>query len=301
MLRAVLGGPLGDAAAALQAASARPEHLRPGYAEPPPTVSTAYARGDWAALLPEVPEAELSHHAVLVALYEAEGEVRVLLTQRSSHLRAHGGEVSCPGGRRDDTDAAEAEERWLTVDAWTALRESHEEVGLPPHRVQLVCELERLAHPGRGGVFGLITPVVGLIDAAFVAEAEAVQNAEVSRAFTVPLEHFLGTGPGYTVEDAQLEHYMFRRHSWHYHPSPPAAPDPADESSLQPWLLEHGTRVWGMTARAQRNLVGLHPICPALCADTAPASIDRDPRPHRYDRLPPRAGARLDPPLVALP
>ena len=28
MLRAVLGGPLGDAAAALQAASARPEHLR---------------------------------------------------------------------------------------------------------------------------------------------------------------------------------------------------------------------------------------------------------------------------------
>ena len=79
MLRAVLGGPLGDAAAALQAASARPEHLRPGYAEPPPTVSTAYARGDWAALLPEVPEAELSHHAVLVALYEAEGEVRIAL------------------------------------------------------------------------------------------------------------------------------------------------------------------------------------------------------------------------------
>ena len=60
-------------------------------------MSTAYARGDRAALLPEVPEAELSHHAVLVALYEAEGEVRVLLTQRSSNLRAHGGEVSCPG------------------------------------------------------------------------------------------------------------------------------------------------------------------------------------------------------------
>ena len=188
---------LADAVAALRAhASGRPDHLRPGYAEPPPTVSTAYSRGDWAALLPEEPS-EVPHHAVLVALFEAEGgELRVLLTQRNARLRAHGGEVSCPGGRRDDADTAEAEDRSLTVDEWTALREAHEEIHLSTDRVQLVCELPRLAHPGRGGIYGLITPVVGVIDAAFAAEAAAVQNDEVNSVFTVPLEIFLTTGPG---------------------------------------------------------------------------------------------------------
>ena len=73
------GGVLGDAVAALQAASSGwPSHLQPGYTEPPATVSTAYARGDWAALLPE--DGSLAHHAVLVALHEAAGELRALLT-----------------------------------------------------------------------------------------------------------------------------------------------------------------------------------------------------------------------------
>ena len=237
---------LAGAVAALQThASGQPAHLDPGYSEPPATVSTAYSRGDWAALLPEEPSA-LPHHAVLVALFQAEsGELRVLLTQRDARLRAHGGEVSCPGGRRDDTDAADAEARSLTVDAWTALREADEEINLPPEHVLLVCELERLAHPGRGGVYGLITPVVGVIEAGFAAEAAAVRNTEVNSAFTVPLEIFLSTGPGYSVEDTQLEHYKFRRHSWHYHPSPPRL----DPGLLQPWLLENGQRIWGMTAQ----------------------------------------------------
>jgi hypothetical protein len=47
-------------------------------------------------------------------------------TQRGAGLRARGrGEVpGGGGGARDDTDAAEAAARGLTVDAWTALRES---------------------------------------------------------------------------------------------------------------------------------------------------------------------------------
>ena len=77
----------------LQAASSGwPSHLQPGYTEPPATVSTAYGRGDWAALLPE--DGSLAHHAVLVALHEAAGELRALLTMRGAGLRAHAGEVS---------------------------------------------------------------------------------------------------------------------------------------------------------------------------------------------------------------
>ena len=144
------------------------------------------------------------------------------------------------------------------MDAWTALRESHEEVGL--RRTASSSCASWSASPTPAAVaFGLSPPSSALSNVRSWPRRRP-QNAEVSRASTVPLEHFLGTGPGYTVEDAQLEHYMFRRHSWHYHPRHPA-PDPTDESPLQPWLLEHGSRIWGMTARAQQNL-GLHRSAP---------------------------------------
>lgn len=64
------------------------------------------------------------HAAVLVPLFEdAEGVVRVILTQRASSLPTHSGEVCLPGGKRDPGDAD---------DAATALREAHEELGIPP-------------------------------------------------------------------------------------------------------------------------------------------------------------------------
>ena len=42
--------------------------------------------------------------AVLVPLFEAGGETRVVLTRRSSHLRNHRGDVAFPGGRQDPGD-----------------------------------------------------------------------------------------------------------------------------------------------------------------------------------------------------
>ena len=49
-LRAVRGSALGQAVVALQQHSGRPDHLRPTYACPPPSVANVYGRGDWAAL-----------------------------------------------------------------------------------------------------------------------------------------------------------------------------------------------------------------------------------------------------------
>ena len=63
--------------------------------------------------------------AVLVALYLQGGELRAVLTRRRDDLRRHPGEISFPGGRHDPTDAD------LLA---TALREAHEEIGLPPTR-----------------------------------------------------------------------------------------------------------------------------------------------------------------------
>ena len=69
--------------------------------------------------------------AVLAALYLEHGELHAIFTRRRSDLRSHPGEISFPGGRRD-----EGEE--LT---FTALREAEEEIGLDRDAVQLLGAL----------------------------------------------------------------------------------------------------------------------------------------------------------------
>ncbi|GAA5872009.1 hypothetical protein JCM3774_006579 [Rhodotorula dairenensis] len=62
--------------------------------------------------------------AVLVLLHlNPKGELSVTLTTRSKQLRSHPGETALPGGRWEQGDGEGGE--------WTALREAHEEIGLP--------------------------------------------------------------------------------------------------------------------------------------------------------------------------
>ena len=68
---------------------------------------------------------------MLAPLYlDAAGELHAVFTKRRDDLKRHAGEISFPGGRRDPEDAD------LTA---TALREAHEEIGLPPEAVETVC------------------------------------------------------------------------------------------------------------------------------------------------------------------
>src|SRR5205809_6921790 len=70
--------------------------------------------------------------AVLVPLYLDGGALHAVFTKRRDDLSRHAGEISFPGGRQDFPD-----EDLRT----TALREAHEEIGLPPAEVQLVGAL----------------------------------------------------------------------------------------------------------------------------------------------------------------
>jgi 8-oxo-dGTP pyrophosphatase MutT (NUDIX family) len=70
--------------------------------------------------------------AVLVPLFEGDGELHAVFTKRRSDLRLHAGQISFPGGRREPGDAD------LIA---TALREAHEEIGLDPAAVTLVGAL----------------------------------------------------------------------------------------------------------------------------------------------------------------
>jgi 8-oxo-dGTP pyrophosphatase MutT (NUDIX family) len=89
---------------------------------------------------------------VLVALYVQDGELGAVLTKRREDLRRHAGEISFPGGRQDATDA-DLEQ--------TALRETYEEIGLPPESVDVVGALQPTPTIATGYA---VYPFVGLID-----------------------------------------------------------------------------------------------------------------------------------------
>jgi 8-oxo-dGTP pyrophosphatase MutT (NUDIX family) len=90
--------------------------------------------------------------AVLVALYEHDGSLHAVFTRRQSDLRSHAGEISFPGGRRDDDDPD------LIA---TALREAEEEIGLPREAVEILGAL--CPTPTVATSFG-VYPFVGLIE-----------------------------------------------------------------------------------------------------------------------------------------
>ena len=90
------------------------------------------ARGPAKRSLVEVPGVRAS--AVLVPLFEHDGDTWVVLTRRAQHLRSHKGEVSFPGGGQDPGEDLRD----------TALREAREETGLDPATVEIIGELDHL-------------------------------------------------------------------------------------------------------------------------------------------------------------
>lgn len=114
--------------------------------------------------------------AVLIAIANAnDGQESVLLTERAQHLSIHSGEVAFPGGKRDATDNSLLD---------TALRESHEEVGLEPSRVNITHELP-VSHT-RHGIS--VTPYVGRVDS---SQGLVANDGELQSLFWVPINFLL--------------------------------------------------------------------------------------------------------------
>lgn len=128
--------------------------------------------------------------SVLIPLYEdSEGVVQVVLTERSSKLPTHSGEVCLPGGKRDPGDAD---------DVATALREAEEEVGIDPSSVQILARLPCVLSKHLLSV----APVVGVIPAGTRLRPQA---SEVAAVFTAPLHMFVDGCPGYYSRDVEWE------------------------------------------------------------------------------------------------
>ena len=185
--------------------------------EPPlPGSPLANVRGDHdldRASLP-VPEAETSPAAVLVPIVRR-SEATVLLTQRTSTMRQHSGQIAFPGGKVDRADGSPL---------MAALREGEEEIGLDRRLVTPLGYLD----PYITGTGFRITPVVGLVEPTFKL---AINPIEVDDAFEVPL--------GFLMEPGN-----YQRHAREF-----------QGRTRRYYAIPFGERyIWGATAGIIRNL-----------------------------------------------
>ena len=167
----------------------------------PPTIRLG-AAAPWAGLPPEAtrlplaevrrrclafpeperppPVADVQAAAVLVPLFEAGGETRVVLTRRPESMPSHRGDVAFPGGK------VHPEVDRTLVDA--AVREAEEEIGLSPTAVEVVAELDTISTVTSRF---LVAPFVGV-----VAEPPELRPdpREVERVFDVALSELMADG-----------------------------------------------------------------------------------------------------------
>lgn len=157
---------------------------------------------------------------VLVLIAGSEETPEIVFTRRAWHLRSHTGEVSFPGGRYEPGD--------VDLEA-TALRESHEEIGLVPSAVEIVGQLDRLTTVSSEA---LIVPVVGLMTTA----ANLVPDpTEVDDILHVPVSEL-------------LDPRIYRSELWSVNWS-------GENSEIEVTFFElSGDTLWGATARMLRNL-----------------------------------------------
>lgn len=112
--------------------------------------------------------------AVLLPLFERDGEAHVWLARRPSSMRSHAGQVAFPGGKNDASDESLLD---------TALRETHEELAIERRRIDVLGALDDVIT-----VTGFtISPWVGWLEPG----VQVTPNpSEVARAFAAPLRAF---------------------------------------------------------------------------------------------------------------
>ena len=146
--------------------------------------------------------------AAVMVLIEPGNVAQVVLTVRSLQLQQHGGQVSFAGGKQDPEDGSLIE---------TALRETHEELGILPSNIEILGQMPSLPTVSAYQV----SPVIGLLK----PHTNIVPNVgEVAKVFLVPLAQLM--------QPKRYLHYPIMRGS----------------QSFQTVKFAHTENIWGATA-----------------------------------------------------
>lgn len=140
--------------------------------------------------------------AVLIPIMNNDNQPDLILMQRTEYPGVHSGQISLPGGKREKTDRSFKE---------TALRETHEEIGVPASEVEVAGSLSQLYIPPSNF---LVDPFVGTLQKKANFK---IEETEVQRVITVNLNvlfhpssaghHYVNSGnyrlkvPAFRVED----------------------------------------------------------------------------------------------------
>ena len=191
-----------------------------------PAELTAFLREQLGRRTPVATDgAGLRRAVVLAPLVFKGGEPYVLFTERTHDVATHKGQVSFPGGSIEVADASPME---------AALRETFEEIGVPPEAVEVVGQLDEVAT--NAATFA-ITPFVGVMpDGA----AHIASPFEVARIAEVPLAHLLD--PMVREPDLVTNHWKY---SW------------------------DGLVIWGATARMLNELLHILGLVDPFAEDLA--------------------------------
>tara|TARA_B100000700_G_scaffold286521_1_gene341485 strand:- start:350 stop:952 length:603 start_codon:yes stop_codon:yes gene_type:complete len=129
---------------------------------------------------------QLRSAAVLVPIIDHNHGMRILLTERTETMSKHPGQIAFPGGAQESIDITPEE---------TALRETKEEIGLPPSKVRVLGRMN-----SRDTATGYhVIPIVGLIKPPVSLK---LAPTEVAKVFEIPLT-FIMDSKSYALETRQ--------------------------------------------------------------------------------------------------
>lgn len=114
--------------------------------------------------------------AVLIPIYQKNDDYYIIFTKRTEELSTHKGQISFPGGKIEEQDKT-------LVDC--AIRETEEEIGIPPEKIAVLGELDQIKTTGSNI---LLSAYVSLVDYPFKIK---INEKEVESIITVPLREII--------------------------------------------------------------------------------------------------------------
>lgn len=185
--------------------------------------------------------------SILVPFYYStvDQEWHILLTRRPLHLKSHAGEVCFPGGKQEAQDEGD--------DIVTALRETYEEMGIPPNdndETWIAACVGRMATiESVGGL--VVTPIVAILSRENInplVDLTLCRN-EVEAAFTVPISYFWNEDNCASCEKLRWRGSIFDMRYYYYQADPTRRSNQQQQESNNE-NHENNTifKIWGLTA-----------------------------------------------------